>query len=173
MSAIAAIKKSSILDLAANLFGRTTSATVAEDVTSSGSPGDFTPVGPIPGSGVQKWVDKSSGIAIGFPTFTLSVKSPSKASRLTRVTSKFSQPILEATSGITGTGFQPAPTVAYTLVHNQEFLLPERSTLAERTAFFSICVSLMLRKVNASDDAPTTVTGTPLIDAVLSYEQPY
>jgi hypothetical protein len=172
MSAIAVIKKSSILDLAANLFVRTTSATVAEDVTSSGSPGDLTPAGFNP-LGIAKWVDKSSGISIGYPSLTLSVRPPSKTSRLTRVVAKWSQPILEATSGITGTGFQPAPTVAYTLVANLEFLLPERSTLAERTAFLSVLISLLSRKVNASDDAPSTVTGTPIIDAVLSYEPPY
>lgn len=172
MSAIAAIKKSSILDLAANLFGRTTSATVAEDVSTSGSPGDLSPAG-FNTSGIAKWVDRSSGISIGFPTLTLSVRPPSKTSRLTRVFVKFVQPILEATSGITGTGFQPAPTVAYNLVYNGEFLLPERSTQAERTSFLSVVISLLLRKINASDDAPTTSTGSPLIDAVLTYDQPY
>lgn len=171
MSAIAAIKKASILDLVTG-FSRTTSATLAEDITVSGSPGDLSPIGFNP-MGIATWVDRSSGIAIGFPTFTLSVRPPSKTSRLTRVMGKFVQPVLEATSGITGTGFQPAPTIAYNLVWNSEFLLPERSTLAERTAFFSVCLSLMLRKVNASDDGPSTSTGSPLIDAVLTYDRPY
>jgi hypothetical protein len=41
-------------------------------------------------------------------------------------------PVLEVTSPSTGTGIQPAPTVAYILRFNGEFILPERADLQGR-----------------------------------------
>lgn len=168
MAAIATIKKSSILGSTV----RTTSATIAEDVTSAGSPGNFDPEGFV-SEGVAKWVDRSGGIQIGYPAFTLSCRAPTKTSRLTRVQAKLVQPILEVTSPSTSSGIQPAPTLAYGITFNGEFLIPERATLAERTAFFSLVKSLFFDTVNASDDVPSTLTGSPLPAAILSLDKPY
>lgn len=85
--------------------------------------------------------DKSGGIAIGFPLISIRFRRPAgpqngsqsgAASRVYRVQVNTSWPVLEVTSPSTGTGIQPAPTVAYILRCNQEWLLPERSTLADR-----------------------------------------
>lgn len=168
MAAIATIKKSSILGTTV----RTTSATVAEDVTSLGSPGNLDPEGFVP-NGVAKWVDRSGGIQIGYPTLTLSSRAPTKTSRITRVTVKLVVPTLEITSPSTSSGIQPSPTLAYAHTFTGEFLLPERGTLAERTAFFSLVKSLFFDTINASDDSPTTSTGSPLPASILSLDKPY
>lgn len=92
----------------------------------------FSPVN-IDQVGVAKWADRSGGIALGFPTLTFSMRQPAtKGSRNYRVTAKVTLPVLEATSPSTSTGIQPAPTKAYDLLATLEFVLPERSTLAQR-----------------------------------------
>jgi hypothetical protein len=168
MSAIAAIKLSSILGGTI----RTTSATAGIDVSSAGSPGNLDPEGFTP-TGVAKWVDRSSGYQIGYPSFTLSCRAPTKTSRVTRIQAKYVSPTLEVTSPSTATGIQPAPTKAYECTFNGEFLIPERATLAERTAFFSRVLSLFMTTINASDDVPTDATGSPLPGAVITLDKPY
>jgi hypothetical protein len=168
MSAIAAIKTSSLMGTVV----RTTSATVGVDKT-------FDPEGFIL-PGVARWVDRAidatynpNGVAIGYPAFTLSVRKPTKVSRLYRVTAKVALPTLEVTSPSTASGIQPAPTLAYTLQCVMEFMLPERSTAAERARLFSYVRSFFATTINASDDVPTDATGSPLIAAVNSFEAPY
>lgn len=86
----------------------------------------------IDATGVAKYKDRSGGIALGYPTVSLGIRPPTKGSRLYRVTVKIATPILEVTSPSTSTGIQPAPTLAYTPLFTGEFVLSERSTLAER-----------------------------------------
>lgn len=160
MSAIAAVKVSGILDH--SLARLTTSATVGVDSTLS--PDGINP------QGVSAWVDRSGGYWIGYPRLTLSVRPPTKASRIFRVTAKLVLPTLEQTSPSTATGIQPAPTKAYDCTCVLEFFLPERSTLAERQKLFSQVASLFARTVNASDGSPTDATGSPLESAVTTFE---
>lgn len=92
----------------------------------------FSPVS-IDSVGVARWADRSGGIALGFPQLTASTKAPAaKGSRSYRHTFKVVVPVLEVTSPSTATGIQPAPTKAFDLIFNGEFVLPERSTLAQR-----------------------------------------
>jgi len=91
----------------------------------------FSPVN-IDSNGIAKWADRSGGIALGYPTITFSMRQPSKASRAYKVTAKIVTPVLEVTSPSTASGIQPAPTLAYNLMATVEFVLPERSTLAQR-----------------------------------------
>lgn len=92
----------------------------------------FSPVN-IDSAGVARWADRSGGIALGFPVLTASTKTPAaKGSRSYRHTFKVVVPVLEVTSPSTATGIQPAPTKAFDLIFNGEFVLPERSTLAQR-----------------------------------------
>lgn len=91
----------------------------------------FAPVN-IDAQGVAKFADRSGGIALGYPIVTLTVRNPSKESRNYKVTAKVVTPVLELTSPSTSSGIQPAPTKAYDLLCNMEFVLPERSSLAER-----------------------------------------
>lgn len=164
MSAIAPIQTSSILDVVTAPV-LTSSATISVDKT-------FSPEG-FSQPGVTKWVDRSGGIAIGYPAFTMSVRPPTKASRVYKVTAKMVLPTLEQTSPSTASGIQPAPTKAYDCTCIMEFMLPERSTLAERQALFSHVLSLFVGVINASDGAPSTSTGSPLRAAVTTLEDVY
>lgn len=107
--------------------------------------GQATPVAhtfnPSEDNGVDLFEDKSGGIAIGYPQISVRFRRPAPAlngqmssanSRVYRIQLNFSWPVLEVTSASTGTGIQPAPTVAYVLRSNQEWIIPERSTLANR-----------------------------------------
>lgn len=96
----------------------------------------FNPV-TIDAAGVAKWTDRVNGIALGYPALTLLVRNPTKDSRSFKVTCKVVTPILELTSPSTATGIQPAPTKAYDLLATLEFVLPERSSLAERQNLFA------------------------------------
>lgn len=110
----------------------------------------FYPTGPDD-NGVNYFVDRSSGIAIGFPSVSLDLRQPrpaaagteSKASRVYRAKFKVTMPVLEVTSPNTGTGIQPAPTKAYDLVANLEFILPERSTLQNRKDILAYARNLL------------------------------
>jgi hypothetical protein len=91
----------------------------------------FSPVN-IDQAGVARWADRSGGIALGFPVISFSNKAPTKGSRNYKLTAKIVVPVMEQTSASTATGIQPAPTKAYDLIFNGEFVLPERSTVAQR-----------------------------------------
>lgn len=170
MAQINTIKLSSII---ARVF-KTTSATVSVDVTSSGSPGNLEPDGFVQNQpGVAKWVDRACGINIGFPYLTLSCKAPSKTSRVNRIQMKYVSPTLEQTSPSTSTGIQPAPTKAYDCTFNAEWIMPERSTLAERQAFYARVISLFADTIEASDGTPTDSTGSPIYGAVVTLDRPF
>lgn len=160
MSAIAAVKLSSVLNHA--LARLTTDAAVGVDITLS-------PEGKNP-QGVAAWVDRSGGIAVGYPRLTLLVRPPNKATRNYKVSAKFVLPTLEVTAPSTATGIQPAPTKAYDHVAVMEFMLPERGSLAERQKLFSAVASLFCDLINASDGSPTDATGSPLKAAVTTFE---
>jgi hypothetical protein len=160
MGAIAPVKTSSII----GTVDTTTSATVSVDKT-------FDPEGFI-APGVARWVDRAAGVAVLFPFMTLSVRPPTKASRIYRVTAKIGLPTGE-TVGNAYNGITPPPTPAYTVLCVMEFMLPERSTSAERTALLSHVRSLFATTINASDAAPSDATGSPLIAAVTNFDGPY
>jgi hypothetical protein len=92
----------------------------------------FDPVNII--NDVANFADRSSGISLGYPSISLSVRPPVSGAktRNNKVTFKVITPILEVTSPSTATGIQPAPTKAYDLVFDGSFILPERCSLAER-----------------------------------------
>lgn len=118
----------------------------------------FAPV-TIDASGVAFFEDRESGISIGFPRVSQQVRRPSKTSRNYRVTQKVVLPILEVTSPSTASGLQPAPTVAYTLQASMEFILPERSTAADRENIKAYASALMLNELTSA--------------AVVHYDSPY
>lgn len=85
-------------------------------------------------AGVAKWQDISSGIAVGFPTLSASLREPIKGSKQPnyKVQLKIVYPVLEVVNASTYSGITPAPTKAYDCVANLEVILPERSTNAAR-----------------------------------------
>lgn len=115
---------------------------------------------------VDLFEDKVGGIAIGYPMIMVRFRRPaapssgsssSAVNRVYRIQLNFSWPILEVTSPSTGTGIQPAPTVAYVLRCNQEWLIPERSTLADRRDLRAIVYNTLnngdIRKVLEEQEA--------------------
>ena len=161
MSAFAPVSLSTILS--PTLL--TTSATVGVDST-------FSPTGYIQ-PGIAKWEARGGGIVVGYPTFTLGVRPPTKASRLTKVSARLSIPTLEAISGANVAGLTPAQQKAYDCSAMADFLLPERCTSAERLILLNIFMSLMATTITASDGAPSDATASPLRTAVLDYERPF
>lgn len=123
--------------------------------------------------GVARWVDRSGGIPLGYPAVTMSMRNPTKASRVSKVAVKVVLPVLEQTSASTASGIQPAPTKAYDLTFIGNFLLPDRCTLLERQAFLSLVMSLFTQSVADSAGANAFLTGTPLVSAVLTNDKPY
>lgn len=132
----------------------------------------FSPVGYV-APGVAKWNDRSGGIPVGYPVVTLQMRGPTQGSRVYKTTMKIILPTLEQTSPSTATGIQPAPTKAYECTAILEFLIPERSTLNERTALMSLVRTLSAGTVAASDGAPLDNTGGFLRMAVVNFEPPY
>lgn len=161
MPAIASMKTSSIL----GVLARTSSTTVSVDKT-------FVPEG-IDTKGVSRWVDRSGGIAVLYPNISLSIRKPTQGSRLYKVMVKLMIPTGEVTAPTTVTGIQPQPTKAYDCGFVGEFMLPERSTSAERLALFNHVHSLFCSTINASDDLPTDATGSILLAAVQNFDPPY
>lgn len=155
MSAFGQLKTSSLLGTVV----ATSSATVGTDKT-------FDPVGyTVPG--VARYEDRSGGIQVGYPVFTLSVRRPTKASVISRVSAKLVIPTLE----------QLAPSTVWTKAYEStamvDFLLHQRSTLAERQAMLRHLASLFFATVMASDGTPSDTTATPLVAAVENFEVPY
>lgn len=169
MPAIAAIKtagyKVSTDTFALSTVGRTIDATTGVSRT-------FDPDG-FKQAGLARWVDRSSGISIGYPSIELSVRRPINGSKVYRVTLTISLPTLEQTSASTASGIQPAPTKAYEHFCKMEFLLPERGAAWERRAIYDLAHSMFLLTINASDDVPTDSTGNPLFAAVQNFDPPY
>jgi hypothetical protein len=96
--------------------------------------------------------DKASGIALGFPQILFRTRRPAAArngqssdanNRVYRIQVNVAWPVLEVTSPSTGTGIQPAPTIAYTLRANMEWILPERSTLSDRKDLRAIVYNML------------------------------
>lgn len=163
MASIGQVKVSGII--AAAPIGLTSDAAIGVDRT-------YDPEGfSLPG--VARWVDRSGGIQVGYPAFTLSVRRPTKGSRVFKVTAKLVLPTLETISASTATGIAPAPTKAYDHTCVIEFMLPERGALAERTVLLNNVISLFMSTINASDGSPTDATGSPLRAAVLNFDPPY
>jgi len=121
----------------------------------------FNPTG-IDANGVATYEDSSGGISVGNPRLSIQLRRPNKTNRNYKLTLKLFVPTLEVTSPSTGSGIQPAPTKAYDLAHIQEWILPERSTAAERIAFSKLVQSTFMTTINASDGSPTDATGSPL-----------
>lgn len=91
----------------------------------------FGPDGSMPqstGAVMATWRNKASGMSIGFPTITLSVRL---GAQMNEVRKKIVLPTLETISGSDG-GYIPSPKVAYSVMSDETFKLPARSVLGER-----------------------------------------
>jgi hypothetical protein len=145
----------------------TSSATVASDKT-------YAPEGAVKATpGVFRWVDRSGGIPIAYPSYTIRVRAPSQGDPNYRIDEKISLPIPNITSPSTGSGIQPLPSVGYEYVANRGYKIPQAGSTAERTIFFSLCSSFSADQIFASDSSPVSTTGSPLRAALINLDGPY
>lgn len=91
----------------------------------------FNPVG-INQVGVAELADRSGGIPVGYPVLSVSTRKPVGQSRNYKIVVKITMPVLDVTSPSTGTGIQPAPSVAHVPLGQVEFVFHERSLLQDR-----------------------------------------
>jgi hypothetical protein len=95
--------------------------------------------------GIAKYEDRVDGIAVGYPSITVSVRRPTKGSRAYKVMIKVAVPTLEQASS--GGTFVPPPTNAYDNLAVMEFMLPERSSLDERKDILAYAKNLLAHAV--------------------------
>lgn len=89
---------------------------------------------------VAHYAETSGGIPIGYGRLSISLRPPSTSLKagasskegVYRVLLKIEVPELEVSSPSTGSGLQPAPTVAYVTMCKMEFLMPARGALLDR-----------------------------------------
>jgi len=99
-------------------------------------------------SNLPKWVDRSGGIAVGFPVVTLFRRVPTKGLRAYKITAKTHLPTLEVASAGGGSGaFAPPPTKAYEHIGQTEFVLPERGLLQERKDIYALHTNFLAKSV--------------------------
>lgn len=77
------------------------------------------------------WYEKSAGSFAGYKRVSMLV-GRSASNKTTKVTIMIHLPTLAVTAPSTGTGIQPSPTVAYSLLSKQEFYLHDDCVLQER-----------------------------------------
>lgn len=109
----------------------------------------FAPVG-IDQNLVATWQDRILGIALAFPTASVSLRRPTKTNRNYKLVVRMIVPTLEVTSPSTMTGINPQPTLAFTIPATFEIVLPERSTLLQRKDAFAL-VKNLLANVNITN----------------------
>lgn len=96
---------------------------------------------------LSSWEDRSGGVAIGY--IRLSSQTKDNAD-VRRVTLKVAMPTLEAVSGANPSGFTPAPKVAYTTLGTVEFVIPQRSSAAEKKNILAYVKNALLNATLAS-----------------------
>jgi len=87
--------------------------------------------------------DLSSGMDIGIPVITQSLKKTGKGdTAVNKVDVRIFVPVLETISGSDG-GYTPSPKVAYQLANKMEFWSPVRSSLQNRKDLFAYAKNLL------------------------------
>jgi len=150
--------------VASNASGsvKTASTTPAYDTT-------FSPDGQVI-PGVYRWVDRSGGIPVGYPTMTLSVRRPTKGSRVYKIVRKLSIPTLADVS-YASSGLTPPQQVDHSCQKTEEWILPEASTEAERLALLYLDRCFASSNIVTSDGSANQDTGSPLL-AAIQYLEP-
>lgn len=97
-----------------------------------------------------KYVDRATGITVGYPIVTIQTSQPTKTSRLSKVRAKVVMPVLEVVNASTYNGITPAPTKAYDMTCDLVFFLPERSTLQDRKHILAFTKNLLAHALMTS-----------------------
>lgn len=126
-------------------MGQQASFTLTTRGTANGAPTATVTYNPIsasvqdpqnPGYLVTHWQEQSATTPIGYSNVVLKSRPISPGVVLQRVKGSLSIPTLDITAPATGTGIQPAPSVAYSNDFGFEFKLPTRGTTSEKWELF-------------------------------------
>lgn len=82
--------------------------------------------------GIAKWVNRASGVAIGYPMIQQTLRVPNKDTPNYRLDLKVILPTLEVTTPSSGSGYVSAPALAFNNIVNVNVALNSRSTLDQR-----------------------------------------
>lgn len=102
----------------------------------------------IDSNGVAAFQERTSGVPVGMPAITLSVRAPTKGSPTYKVTGKL---VIPKVVTVTGSDGKSITSVDYENLANFSFVLSERSTKQERVNIRTL-VSNALKNVSI---APT------------------
>jgi len=115
------------------------SLTVTTRGTANGAPTNTVVYNPISagqmdpnGYLVSHWQEQTAVSAIGFSDVVVKSRPIKPGVDLQRINGSLSIPTLDVTAPATGSGIQPAPSVAYSNDFTFGFKLPTRSTTAEK-----------------------------------------
>lgn len=97
------------------------------------------------------WKDRTQGIAAGQPTLSVSQRPSSKQAPTYKMLWRLDVPTLEQSSPSTGSGYQPAPKVAYTNTFEMTFVMHERATLQERKDLLAMARDLIDEAIIAAE----------------------
>jgi len=106
--------------------------------------------GNVPGVSVIEYEDRSGGISVGFPVVTVSTRKANKQNKNHKLVITTKVPVLETLSGSTLAGIVASPTKAFDLIHREEFIIPERATLANRKDLLAYAKNLLANAVVTS-----------------------
>jgi hypothetical protein len=167
MSAIAPILATTIAGVLGSVRVTTSDATIGYNKT-------YAPEGAVKATpGVFRWVDRSGGVPIAYPSYSMRIRPPSQGDPNFRIDEKISYPVPNITSPSTGSGIQPLPSVGYEYVCNRGYKIPQAGTAAERATFHSLVSSFSAETIFASDGVPNDLTGAPLRSAMVDLDGPY
>lgn len=115
----------------------------------------FEPVN-IDQNDVSHLAESSGGIPIGYGRLSFSLREPvggikagsNSSSGVYKCLMKLEIPTLEVTSPSTGSGLQPAPTVAFVTMAKLEFMIPARATEAERKDILAYAKNLLAHSIS-------------------------
>lgn len=106
--------------------------------------------GNVPGVSVIEYEDRVTGISVGFPVVSTSIRKASKQNKNHKLVYLIKLPVLETLSGSTLAGITASPTKAFDLTFRGEFILPERAVLAQRKDILAYAKNLLANAVVTS-----------------------
>lgn len=106
--------------------------------------------GNVSGVSLVSYEDRSSGIAVAFPTLTLQTRPGTKANDIRKLVTTVYFPVLETVGDAGASGYVAPPKAAYQLGYRGEFFLPGRATLQQRKDHFAFVKNLLAHSVMTS-----------------------
>jgi phosphoribosylformylglycinamidine (FGAM) synthase PurS component len=101
----------------------------------------------IDANNIATFQERVSGVPIGYPTITWSLRAPTKGSSTYKVTGKLTQPKV---IDVTDTSGKTVKTVDYVNLATVDFVFSEKSTKQERKDLRTLMSNLLINAVMAA-----------------------